>query len=175
MKEEITAGAERIAAVFAKHTDGAEPALARVAERIAKIFRVEPDEVAILARVDQGHNLRFLVPEGLKEVGTIPVTSPSALAARTARERRGEIINNFSKARHASVFEGVPLGRQSEPIQKIMSAPISIDGRLVGVLQVSRKGTGHKHAGPDFTQSDLIELGEIADALGKLIEPVPVR
>ena len=65
-----------------------------------------------------------MVPEKLTPVGTIPLTSTSALAARTARERKAELINNFSTARHANVFEAVPLGRDpGELIQKIMSVP----------------------------------------------------
>ena len=41
-------------------------------------------------------HLYFLVPEALKNVGYIPLTSNSALAARTARESRPEINNNFA-------------------------------------------------------------------------------
>jgi len=45
-----------------------------------------------------------LSPPSAKNVGFVPLSSPSALAAR----RRGEpteIINNFSAVRHATVFE----------------------------------------------------------------------
>ena len=60
------------------------------------------DEVAILAVSHRWRHLHFLVPEALKNVGFIPLTSNSALAARTARESRPEINNNFSAVRHAT-------------------------------------------------------------------------
>ncbi len=98
--------------------------------RVAKLFGVKEDEVAIMELAPSGRTLRFVMPEKLRQVGSIPLSSNTALAARTARERRSDIINNFSAARHASVFEGVPLGRNpDEAIQKIMSAPILRGGR----------------------------------------------
>jgi len=105
---------------------GLEPdsdALIQVARMIAKLFAVDADEVAILKVVPKFKSLKFILPERLALVGTIPLSSATALAARTARERRAEVVNNFSTARHANVFEAVPLGRDpSELIQKIMSA-----------------------------------------------------
>ena len=145
-------------------------ALASVAEQVAKGFGVKPDEVAILALVEKGRFLRFILPEKLKAIGTIPLTSTSALAARTAREKRTELVNNFTTARHASVFEGVPLGRRhGELIHKIMSAPITLDGKVVGVVQISRKGRSPAEAGPDFTQKDLRELSSITGVLGRFV------
>jgi hypothetical protein len=99
--------------------------LAVFSEKLAAIFNVKPDEVAILAVAGDGKYLKFLVPEKLKAVGTIPVNSTNALVARTAREKRPDILNQFAGSRHASVFEGVPMGRgEGEMIQKIMSVPI---------------------------------------------------
>src|SRR6185437_2100332 len=115
-------------------------AMGEVAERIGKSFQVAPDEVAVMELSTNGRALKFILPQKLQAVGTIPLTSTAALAARTARERRSDIVNNFSGARHASVFEGVPLGRrQGEAIQKIMSAPILRGDKVIGVAQISRK------------------------------------
>jgi hypothetical protein len=100
----------------------------------------------------------------LKNVDFIPLSSGSALAAKTVHDSRPEIDNNFSAARHATVFEGVKIaGEISELIQKIVSAPILVDGKVIGVIQVSRKGPNPHSAGPDFTADD---LGKIL-ALGK--------
>jgi hypothetical protein len=139
---------------------------AKVAEAIAQRFSVDPDEVAILALSAKKKTLQFIVPEKLAPVGTIPLSSTSALAARTARERKPEIVNNFSSSRHASVFEGVPLGRrQGETIQKIMSAPILDGNDVLGVIQISRKGQSSFDSGPDFTQKDINELASLSHAL----------
>src|SRR6266852_3443892 len=109
--------------------------------------------------------------EKLQAIGTIPMTSTNALAARTAREKRPELVNNFTAARHASVFEGVPLGRRhGELIHKIMSAPVTIENKVVGVVQISRKGRTATDAGPDFTQKDLRDLVSLTAVLGRFIK-----
>jgi len=115
--------------------------------------------------------LYFVVPEALKNVGFIPLSSKSALAARTTRESRPEIINDFTSVRHASVFEGVKLAAEgAETIQKIISAPILSGDRAVGVIQISRKGANPKIAGPDFTSDDLGKVVSLCGPLGKLLQ-----
>ena len=145
--------------------------LAKLAEQISKDFGVKTDEVAMIALVQTDKFLRFLVPEKLQQVGNIPMTSTNSLAVRTARDKRPEIINNFSTARHPTVFEAVPLGQQrGDPIQKIMSAPLTAENKVVGVIQVSRKGKTLGVAGPDFAPKDLSDLVAIAAVIGKCVK-----
>jgi hypothetical protein len=144
--------------------------LARAVDLISKTFAVQPHEVAIFALATDERFLRFVVPEPLKLVGTIPLTSGNSLAARTAREKRAEIVNHFAFVPHASVFEAVPISEErGEPIQKIMSAPMTIDKKLVGVIQISRKGKTAAEAGPDFTHTQLRELKLIADTIAPCV------
>ncbi len=128
-----------------------------IAARVAKCLDVQPDEVAILYVSPRLRTLQFLAPERLRNVGNIPLSSVSSLAARTARESRPEIVNKFATTTHATVFEGIPLeGRKrTETIQKIISAPILSGAKVIGVIQVSRKGRSAEKAGPDFTPEDL--------------------
>jgi GAF domain len=151
--------------------EGASVYLKRAIELIGKNFGVQIHEVAILGLTPDERYLRFLSPDGLRIVGQIPLTSTNALAARTAREKRSELINHFSVVPHASVFEGVPISEteRGDPIQKIMSAPIAVGNRVIGVLQVSRKGKAVADAGADFTYPQLRELKTIADALAPCI------
>jgi len=144
--------------------------LGQVGERVAKRFGVKEDEVAIMEVAPSGRFLRFVIPEKLRAVGTIPLSSTTALAARTVRERRADVVNNFPIARHATVFEGVPLGRgPGESIQKIMSAVILRGNVVVGVVQICRKGASLTEAGPDFTSRDLSELQSLNQALSRLL------
>jgi hypothetical protein len=145
--------------------------LARIIELIGKNFGVQTHEVAILGLTADERSLRFIMPGGLRVIGQIPLSSVNALAARTAREKRSELINHFSVVPHASVFEGVPISEaeRGDPIQKIMSAPIAIGHKVIGVLQVSRKGKAMADAGADFTYPQLRELKTIADALGPCV------
>jgi hypothetical protein len=144
--------------------------LLEVIRQVAKHFGVQEDEVAIIEVVSAGRTLRFVIPEKLRPVGSIPISSNTALAARTVRERRSDIVNNFPIARHATVFEGVPLGRSGgASIQKIMSAPILRGKTIVGVAQICRKGDSLTDAGPDFTSRDLSELQKLTQALDRLL------
>lgn len=145
--------------------------LVALAEKIAKELRLKSDEVAILGVSSRWRHLHFLVPQALKNVGFIPLTSNSALAAKTVRESRPEINNEFAKVRHATVFEGVKTATTTgESIQKIISAPILCDGRVVGVMQVSRKGENAASAGTDFTSDDLGKVLALCRPLGKLVK-----
>jgi signal transduction protein with GAF and PtsI domain len=145
--------------------------LSRAVDLISKNFALQQHEVAIFIMTPDELFLRFIVPEKLQEVGRIPMTSMNSLAVRTARDRRPEIINHFSAVPHPSVFEAVQLveGGRGDPIQKIMSAPVAFHKKVIGVIQVSRKGQTAAGAGPDFKDSELRELKTIADALAPCI------
>lgn len=162
---------ERLADALSGDAGGpTQVSFASVAERIAKNAAVRPDEVAILGVSTRWRHLYFIVPDALKNVGFVPLSSKSALAARTTRENRAEIINDFANVKHASVFEGVKIATEgAEVIQKIISAPILADDRVVGVIQISRKGASSKSAGPDFTSDDLARVLALCKPLGKLM------
>jgi hypothetical protein len=149
-------------------------------ELISKHFSVQMHEVAILGVTPDERFLRFLMPDNLRPIGRIPLSSTSSLAVRTVREQRAEVINHFSVVPHASVFEAVPINdsQRSEAIQKIMSAPVVVGKKSVGATQVSRKGNSSAEAGPDFTAVQLRDLKAIADILAPCIvlslAPTPV-
>lgn len=147
--------------------------LTGIAERIARNLGVKAEEIAIMGVSNKWRHLHFLVPESLKQVGFIPLSSTSAVAARTARESRPDIINNFASVRHATVFEGVKISNETvEVIQKMISAPILSGDKVVGVIQVSRKGPNARSAGPDFTADDLGSILALCKPLGKLLRHI---
>ncbi len=146
-----------------------------VCAQLAKDLGVRDTEVGSLWI--QGESLRFLFPTELSRAGVIPLSS-SAIAARTAKTRRSERINNFAQIQHFSVFEMIELGNarsdgqcDAQTIQKMMSVPIySHKGKVCGVLQVSRKGFDLDSAGPDFTTADLQRLELAAAVVGRLLD-----
>ncbi|HWZ75217.1 MAG TPA: hypothetical protein VNX87_01710 [Candidatus Sulfotelmatobacter sp.] len=137
---------------------------------LAKMFQVQQTEVALL-RLDRGL-LQFVYPDELRTAGSIPISS-SSIAAHTAISKKSEIFNNFARVKHASIFETVKLGASegvdtSEPlpIQKLMSAPVVDENhRVLGVIQISRKGSEATYAGADFSREDLHELEMAAGIL----------
>jgi transcriptional regulator with GAF, ATPase, and Fis domain len=146
--------------------------LGRIAQELSKLFSVKADEVAILQLAENGALLSFLYPATLRKIGSIPMTTTNSLAVRTVRDKRPEMINNFPIQKHPTVFESVTLDhkvQEKHPIQKIMSAPLLLDGKPVGVVQISRKGKSPNVAGADFTIRDLTALVTTAGVLAKAL------
>jgi GAF domain-containing protein len=154
-----------------------EQALNRLAAQIAKVFKGRKDEVALLRLSPDGKVLRFIFPVRLSKVGAIPISTENSLAAKTAREGEGEIVNDFLLFRHATVFESVNLSEseRASPIHKIMSVPMMADGKVVGVIQVSRKGRMTEPIGEDFTPQDLFNLTAAGKILGAYFSTVPAE
>lgn len=147
--------------------------LVRLANGIASAFGVKKDEVAILY-LSPDEMLRFVYPVKFSKLGAIPVTSGRSLAVKTIKEKRGDVVNNFSVYKHPTVFESIDPSTESKatPIQKIMSVPMVSDGKVAGVIQVSRKGRAGEAIGPDFTPKDLADLTTAGGILGKLFNSI---
>lgn len=148
-----------------------EEDLSKLAAQIGQAFKSRKDEVAILRVSSDGRMLSFLFPVKFQKIGAIPLTSSHSLAAKTIREKRGEIVNNFSVYKHPTVFESVDWSAEEKaaPIQKIVSSPMVVDGKVVGVIQLSRKGKPGDPIGPDFTPNDMNELNTVGTIVGKFI------
>lgn len=159
-------------ATASKPSLDAESFCSQVAER----FGVRIHEVALL-RVE-GAFLRFVFPAALRWGGDIPLGS-SALAARTARDRRPELSNGFAMVPHWRLFERIQTGgagaQPPQPIQKIMSAPaIDSANTLTGVIQVSRKADTRDAAGPDFHFAELEQLHRMACEFAGILPLLPM-
>jgi hypothetical protein len=157
-----------------------EEALNRLATQIAKGFDAHKDEVAILRLSPNAMVLNFVFPIKLSKVGSIPLTLTQSLAAKTIREKRGEIVNTFSGYKHPTIFdptifESVNLSEQERaaPIQKIVSVPMIAEGKVEGVLQISRKARPGEPLGPDFTPKDLAELTLVGSILATYLATQP--
>jgi hypothetical protein len=146
----------------------------KIAGVLAAQFNVQPDEVSILRVEAEG--LVFIHPAKLHNVGRILINNSSSAAVRTLNTRRPEIMNNFTKTKHTTFFEmvdisgeqaGPKMGREHQTIQKLMSAPVIAAGKVVGVIQVSRKGPTLIGAGQDFVGADLQKLVGMAGTLAR--------
>lgn len=149
------------------------PSPDRICLKLAQILHVRRNEVALL-RLEHG-SLRFIFPPELRSAGVLPLTG-SAVAARTAATRIPLLSNTFMRVKHVSLFEAVKLGAEEEdrsldqmPIQKIMSVPVACSkGKVVGVVQISRKGLDGQGAGADFSSEDLKQLENAAEILARM-------
>jgi len=144
-----------------------------VVQAVHKAFNVKTTEVALFTLDKETQVLCFLWPLKLRSSGFVPLSSSDSLAAQTARDNRPYVNNRFASAMHASIFESIRLGDdQSDkpaPIQKIISAPLSIEGEVKGVIQVCRKGSDPAKTGPNFNIDELNALAEIAKSIARYI------
>jgi len=122
----------------------------------------------------QKGTLRCIFPAELRSAGMIPITG-SAVAARTAASRTSLLSNSFARVKHVRLFESVKLEVPGEgvaeqpPIQKIMSVPVANpDCKVLGVLQISRKGLDSSLARSDFTGQDLKWVGKGSSVLARM-------
>ena len=148
------------------------PSSEHVCLKLARVLQVRRSEIALL-RLEKG-SLRFVFPLELRSAGVLPL-SGSAVAARTAATRTPLLSNSFMRVKHVSLFEAVKLSAGEEdksmeqmPIQKIMSVPVASGDKVLGTIQVSRKGLDPKGAGADFTSDDLKKLEQAADILARM-------
>ncbi len=149
------------------------PCSEQVCFKLSCVLDVRRSEIALL-RLEKG-SLRFIFPVELRSAGVLPLTG-AAVAARTAATRTPLLSNSFMRVKHVSLFEAVRLSTGEEdksldqvPIQKIMSVPVaSADGKVMGVVQVSRKGLDVKLAGADFTGEDLKKLEHAAEIIARM-------
>lgn len=133
---------------------------------LSKAFRVPAGDIAVFLVAPQEEILKFAWPQKLQSSGSIPLNAKRSLVAKTLREQRGYLDNRFAQAPHGVVFEAFS---GDSPVQKILSAPMVIDGVAKGVVQVSRKAPEHKDAGADFSQGELAALEKIAAIIGRHI------
>ncbi|MGA7565761.1 MAG: GAF domain-containing protein [Terriglobales bacterium] len=149
------------------------PSSDRVCMKLAQCLRVRRSEVALL-RLEKG-SLRFIFPPELRSAGVLPLTG-SAVAARTASTRAPLLSNSFMRVKHVSLFEAVKIetrgeeesGQEQMPIQKIMSVPVVQEGKVIGVVQISRKGLDASLAGADFTNDDLKQLEKATEIIARM-------
>jgi hypothetical protein len=114
--------------------------------------------------------LRFLFPSELTTAGINPDFSSTAVAAHTAVSKKVELFNNFTKIKHASIFESVkPAGASGEElrpaiIQKLMSAPVLDKADdVLGVIRLPQRFRSDLGR-PGFHLDDLQTLEIVAGA-----------
>ena len=145
-----------------------------MAERIAKMLNVKPDEVAIIGILDALEAPALPGARIAEECRLYSLSSTSALAARTARESRPEINNNFAAVRHASVFEGVKVGGEADGSDSKNYQRADFVGRPGGRDHSNQPqgSCARRAAGPDFTAGDLGQVLALCKPLGKLLRHV---
>jgi len=141
----------------------------RIVKTVSQEFACKQDEVAIMMLSVDGRHLRFIAPRRFADLGSIPVTKRDSIAVNALARKSGEANNNVPNIKHVSFFESIKLRDRPAPIQKMVTVPIMISGKAIGVAQVSRKGESAREAGPDFTAQDLQLAQEIFDGVAQYL------
>jgi hypothetical protein len=141
----------------------------RIVKYTAQQFSCKMDEVAILLVASDERSLRFVAPRRFVDLGTIPLSKRDAIAVGVVGRKTGEFSNTIPMVKHVSFFESVKLRDRVVPIQKMVTVPILLGARVLGVAQISRKGDTAAESGPDFTPADVRKAQEIFEATAGLL------
>lgn len=129
----------------------------------------EKGAVAILMLVPADEQLTFAFPRHLARGNTLPVDEDS-FAGRVVLRGQVLVENRVPQEPHKDFFERIPDERGTvRSIQKMVAAPLVVDGRAIGVVEVSRTGATPAEAGPDFTPRDGENLGKCCRAFAPFI------
>lgn len=158
---------EELEAIFkesAKSRDSLKAAGKVISKFISEIINVKQDEVAILLLTSTESTLKFIWPLPLFDSNAaLPANYQSAFASSVLKTMKGKVDNKVAESKHLKFFENVKgLETSGLSIQKMIGVPLMLEGKCIGVLEVSRKGRTAESAGPNFTAEDGQKLVAIA-------------
>ncbi len=131
-----------------------------VIDIIKSNLNVGKGEVAVLLFESKSDTLKFVYPKELRDSGAIPLNASDSMATKVFKTKVGFISNNFQNLKHLSFFE--KLSKDSEPIKKLIAAPIIKGESALGVIEVSKRKIGE-----NFSKEDLAYLEQIGELLGE--------
>ncbi len=133
-------------------------------------------QTAILMVDPELEQLTFAYPEHLARGNTLPVDRNS-FAGQVVLQKAVLLQNNVPDEPHKDFFERIPdQAGEVRPIQKMIASPLfGKDGRVIGVVEVSR--TGGESAGQEanFTPQDVTNLEKSCRVFAPFIAQTWVR
>ena len=164
--EEFTEKIKSIASLITQENKAKifEDTMNVVVDFLSKYFNVNPEEVGILFITSNGKFLRFVAPKKLfKNGATFPISKRESISTKVITTLKPDIQNNFSNIKHLSIYEKVKISEEKpKAIQKMLTYPLIIKNKAVGVIQISRKGDTLEQSGYDFTQADIEKLTDLS-------------
>jgi hypothetical protein len=140
-----------------------------VARDAAEVLGRQAEEIGILIAGASAKYLRFVAPRKLCDLGTIPITKRDSIAVSVFTRKMGEANNNVPLARHVAFFESVKIAGKIQPIMKMVTVPIVVEGEVIGVAQVSKKGDTLAEAGPDFNGADVRKVAAYFESKARFL------
>jgi hypothetical protein len=172
---------ERLQAIVKEHgasREGLKEGTKILAEQVASVLNVKPDEVAIMLLNATGQTLVFVWPPPLYDShAAFPANHKTAIASAVLSSLKGKVDNKVAESKHLKFYELVTGMQTSKlPIQKMVALPLFHGEKKLGVVEVSRKGKTPEEAGPNFTPEDaqaLVALCKEASPLVSQLMPDP--
>ena len=130
---------------------------------LAELFKVTPEEIALIVLTNNKRFLRFIAPKKLYHGGaTFPLTKRESVSTKVMMTKKCEIKNDMLKIKHLSIYEQVKMDENKpKPIQKMITVPLLQGETAIGVIQISRKGYTLEESGEDFSENDGKQILEI--------------
>ncbi|MDA2920968.1 hypothetical protein MYX76_16000 [Desulfobacterota bacterium AH_259_B03_O07] len=127
--------------------------------QVSKALNLSPGSVFVLSNGVGAELFEFVYPMKLRG-NMIPVNTNTTLG-RAVISKRSYISNNLKKEKNLLALNFL-MEMGLEPMQKVITYPIELAGKVEAVLEVVRRG-GSLTEAPDFGQEDLKRMREVID------------
>jgi len=125
--------------------------------QVSKALNLSPGCLFVLTNGVRAELFEFVYPTKLRG-NMIPVNTNSTLG-RVAISKRSYISNNLKKEKKFLALNFL-MEMGLEPIQKVITYPIELAGKVEAVLEVVRRG-GSLTEAPDFGEEDIRIIKEV--------------
>ncbi|HEX9665566.1 MAG TPA: GAF domain-containing protein [Thermodesulfobacteriota bacterium] len=132
---------------------------AQLDTQVAKDLNTQEGSLFVLVNDENGNILEFVYPTKLRG-NLVPVNSKS-IVGKAVASGKSYIVNDLKKEKNVIVLDWL-MRMGMEPVQKVITYPVMLGGRIIAVLMVVRRGDTLTQA-PDFGQEDIERLKAILD------------
>jgi serine phosphatase RsbU (regulator of sigma subunit) len=128
-------------------------------QKCLKAMDLEQGAVMLLNRPDTENPFQTMVRRGDSRVSTLPFRLDTQLSGWMIKHQKPLLINNFSQDSPLRVSPTEPV-----PIRSLLSVPLLVKGRMIGILSVFNKKQG------GFTEDEQRLLAIIGSQAAQIIE-----
>lgn len=126
---------------------------------LAKDLNTQEGSLFVLVNDQNSNILEFVYPPKLRG-NLVPVNSRS-LVGKAVVSGKSYIVNDLKKEKNVAVLDWL-MRMGMEPVQKVITYPVMLGGRIIAALVVVRRGDTLTQA-PDFGQEDIERLKALLD------------
>jgi GAF domain len=127
--------------------------------QLAKDLNTQEGSLFVLVNDENNNILEFVYPTKLR--GNLVPLNTKSLVGKAVVSGKSFIVNDLKKEKNVMVLDWL-MRMGMEPVQKVITYPITLGERIIAALMVVRRGDALTQA-PDFGEEDLERLKGLLD------------